>query len=51
MLDRSEKRRELARLRKSLEKAFARPSLVVPKLKLVDGRLIAVEERKKPIIH
>ena len=51
MLDKSQKRLELQRLRKSLEKAFARPSLVVPKLKLVDGRLIPVEEKKPPIVH
>jgi len=51
MLDRSEKQLELLRLRKSLEKAFARPSLVVPKLKYVDGRLIAVQEKKRPIVH
>lgn len=51
MLDKSQKQLELLRLRKSLEKAFARPSLVVPKLKLVDGRLIAVEEKKLPIVH
>ena len=51
MLDKSQKQLELLRLRKSLEKTFARPSLVVPKLKLVDGRLIAVEEKKLPIVH
>ena len=51
MLDRSQKRLELLRLRKALEKAFAKPSLVVPKLKYVDGRLIAVEEEKQPVIH
>jgi hypothetical protein len=51
MLDRSQKQLELLRLRKSLEKAFAKPSLIVPKLRYVDGRLIAVEEKKEPIVH
>ena len=51
MLDRSQKQLELMRLRKSLEKAFARPTLVIPKLRNVDGRLIAVEEKKQPIVH
>lgn len=51
MLDRSQKRLELMRLRKSLEKAFAKPSLIVPKLRYVDGRLIAVEEKKQAIVH
>ena len=51
MLDRSQKQRELLRLRKSLEKAFAKPSLVIPKLKYVDGRLIAVEGKKLPVVH
>ena len=51
MLDRSQKQRELERLRKSLEKAFARPSLIVPKLRYIDGRLIAVEEKKRPVVH
>jgi hypothetical protein len=51
MLDRSQKQLELRRLRKSLEKAFAKPRLVVPKLRYVDGRLIPVEEKKPPIVH
>jgi hypothetical protein len=51
MLDRSQKQLELQRLRKSLEKTFAKPTLVIPKLKYVDGRLITVEEKKQPIVH
>jgi hypothetical protein len=51
MLNRSERTLELLRLRKSLEKAFERPTLVLPKLRYVDGRLIAVEEKKRPVVH
>lgn len=51
MLGRSQKQLELLRLRKSLEKTFAKPSLIVPRLRYVDGRLIAVQERKRPIVH
>jgi hypothetical protein len=51
MLDRSQKQLELLRLRKSLQKTFAKPSLIIPKLRYVDGRLIAVEEEKQPIVH
>ena len=51
MLDRSQKQLELLRLRKSLEKVFAKPSLVVPRLKYVDGRLFVVEEKKRWPVH
>ena len=51
MFDRYQKQLELMRLRKSLVKAFAKPSLIVPKLRYVDGRLIAVEEKKQPTVH
>ncbi len=51
MLNRSERTLELLRLRRSLEKVFARPTLVLPRLRYVDGRLIAVEEKKEPVVH
>lgn len=51
MRQRSLRRLKLAEVSKSLEKAFAKPSLIPPKLKAVDGRIVAVEPRAKQLVH